>query len=191
LITILAGGLAASMPQPAAAGMINLDLRVPPALTFHKGELVPVEVWFVSSTAPSTDWSSADIIFEWSPILTFSSFTDEPIPNLTSNTSAKQPAENGIVWSGSHVSFGGVFSADDAPGTHVTTLNLKAVDVGAATIRVLVGDLGADTVVYDGDFNEITGTKGGTEVAIELPEPATVLLLMVGLPVFRTRGRIL
>lgn len=190
-IAILAGTLLMSIPQPAVAGMINLELRTPPGSTFHKGEIVPVEVWFVSDTPPSTEWATADIIFEWSAILTFSGFIDEPIVNLTSSTWAKQPAENGIVWSGSHVNFGGVFTADDAPGTHVTTLKLKATDIGPVTITILVGDLGADTVVYNDEFDDITGAKGRTELTIELPEPATAILMAVGLVACRARRRIL
>ena len=96
LVSLLVGTFAGDV----AAGLINVDLRIPSGPTFHVGQTVPVEIWFVSSTSPGTDWTAADVILEWSSNLAYKNFTDQPIVNLTSSTSPKQPPENGIMWKG-------------------------------------------------------------------------------------------
>jgi hypothetical protein len=189
--TVLASILVATFAGTASAGLININLKVPSGSTFYEGQAVPVEVWFTSTISPSSTWSSADIIFEWSDGLSFVSCANEPIPDLTGMTLAKKPPENGIVWSGAAANFGGLLPADAAPGTHVTTLMLKAEKVGPATITVLASDEGAPTVIYDENFENIAGSKGSAEVTIEVPEPVTMLTLAAGLLALRPRRKAL
>lgn len=175
LVTVLAA--------PALAIPINMALRIPadPVLI---GETVNVELWLVATNPPGEDWNLVELLLLWDPtFLDLQGFTDaQP---LTSNFfGGSDPEGPGSALWGAQTGLNPLF-APTFPGMHVTTFQFEALAETSPdkTMVSLSNQTGQTYVVKLGGsgFEDVTGTLGQDNVEIQLPEPATATMLLVGL----------
>ena len=181
IASLLAVVLVAIPAGLAQGNGINIDLAletVTPSVFI--GDTIEVELWFVSSGDPSQDWIAGEVLIEWDEALDWLGYVDNPALSLQVSASwLATPNDPQQMWWGGTGS--SPLPAATGDGTLVTTLQFLATDVAVdAPITVMAADGVGPTIVLAPTGLPVTGDLGGSTVTIDVPEPGTVVLMLVG-----------